>query len=89
LAHPRTLQGVLWQRGWTHLKLGSSVSWADSDLSNYMHQAAENCLMFVEAFYDGCNSLRAQHPEFGIPDLGLINRVLRKMKPGSKFVHLI
>ncbi len=60
----------------------SSVSWADSDLSNYMHQAAENCLMFVEAFYDGCNSLRAQHPEFGIPDLGLINRVLRENEAG-------
>lgn len=60
----------------------SSESWADSDLSSYMHQAAENCLMFVEAFYDGCNTLRAQHPEFGIPDLGIINRVLRENETG-------
>jgi hypothetical protein len=55
----------------------SSLSWADSDLTRYMHDAAENCLLFVEAFYDGCNSLRDQHPAFSAPDFALINKVLR------------
>ena len=60
----------------------SSLSWADSDLTGYMHDAAENCLMFVEAFYDGCNSLQNKNSMLGIPDVALINRVLRENKGG-------
>ncbi|NCT74902.1 MAG: hypothetical protein GXC78_10240 [Chitinophagaceae bacterium] len=53
----------------------SSASWADSDLGNYMGQAAENSALFIEAFYDACESLRGKHP---VPDLQYINRLLSK-----------
>lgn len=56
----------------------SSISWADSDLDNYMSRAADNAPMFIEAFYDGCNALKAQNPLIGVPDVALINRILRE-----------
>ena len=54
----------------------SSASWAESDLYSYMDQAAENAPLFVEAFYDACETLRKNHPEFAVPDVSRINRVL-------------
>jgi hypothetical protein len=56
----------------------SSESWADSDLDNYMQRASENGPLFVEAFYDACEAIRSEHPEFGVPDVGMMNRVLRE-----------
>jgi hypothetical protein len=54
----------------------SSASWAESDLYSYMDQAAGNAPLFIEAFYDACETLRKKHPEFAVPDVNRINRVL-------------
>jgi hypothetical protein len=38
--------------GWS-----SRASWAQSDLCAYMDKAGRNAPLFIEAFYDACNSL--------------------------------
>lgn len=53
----------------------SSASWAESDLSDYMGQAAENSALFIEGFYEACESLKGKYP---VPDLPFINRLLSK-----------
>ncbi len=60
----------------------SSVSWAESDLESYMRQAAENAPLFIEAFYDACEGLAKNHPDFGTPDVARINRVLFEHQAG-------
>jgi hypothetical protein len=60
----------------------SSESWADSDLHSYMHQACENGPLFTEAFYDACEAIHKAHPEFTVPDVGMMNRVLREHDAG-------
>ena len=35
----------------------SSASWVESDLQSYMSNASENAPLFIEAFYDACNSM--------------------------------
>lgn len=57
--------------GWS-----SSESWAESDLDRCMRNAADNAPLFIEAFYDACETLKANHPEFAMPDIGRMNRVL-------------
>lgn len=54
----------------------SSVSWAESDLDDYMRRAAENAPLFIEAFYDGCAAIQGQGPDIGVPDAARMNRVL-------------
>lgn len=54
----------------------SSESWAISDLHASMMAAAENAPVFISAFWDGCEQVRAQYPEVGLPDLDVINRIL-------------
>lgn len=54
----------------------SNVSWAESDLDDYMRRAAENGPLFIEAFYDGCTAIQAQHQQTAVPDVSMINRVL-------------
>jgi hypothetical protein len=56
----------------------SSESWAETDLQRYMKQASENEPLFIEAFYDACETLREKEPELAIPDFGIMNRVLSK-----------
>jgi len=53
----------------------SSESWAESDLDRLMSQAAENAPLFIEAFYDGCESLRSE-ADLTVPEVGRINRIL-------------
>lgn len=55
----------------------SSASWADSDLQNYMDHASENAPLFIEAFYDACETLRDEG-EIPAPDVALINKILAK-----------
>ena len=55
----------------------SSSSWAESDLSSYMRQAAANTPMFIEAFYDGCESLRSPGA-VAVPSCQQINRILSR-----------
>ena len=49
---------------------------AESDLYLYMRSAAENAPLFIEAFYDGCEKLRGNHPEYAVPDVNRMNRIL-------------
>ncbi len=60
----------------------SSESWAESDLHDLMSGAAENAPLFVEAFYEACVALRARHPQFAVPDVNRINRVLTEHNAG-------
>lgn len=55
----------------------SSASWASSDLSNYMDYAATNAPLFIEAFYDACESLRVNE-NLPAPDVVFINKILAK-----------
>ena len=60
----------------------SSSSWAESDLLGYMSQAAANAPLFIEAFYDGCQSLANGRPPTAVPDLNRINRILSETQSG-------
>lgn len=61
--------------GQTHFR-SSSESWAETDLSSVMSQAAENAPLFLEAFYDACEEPR-QRGLF-TPDVATINAVCQK-----------
>src|SRR4051794_16644740 len=54
----------------------SSMTWAETDLHNYMSNAAKNAPLFIAAFFDGCESLRAKNSEFYTPDVSMINGIL-------------
>lgn len=54
----------------------SSESWAETDLWRSMMSAADNAPLFIEAFYDGCLAL--ERKGLGIPDVALVNEILRK-----------
>jgi hypothetical protein len=60
----------------------SSMSWTESDLAESIRRAAENAPLFIEAFWDACQSLQANNPNFGVPDLARINRVLGENATG-------
>ena len=51
----------------------SSVDWAKSDLQGLMQVAAKNPPLFIEAFYDACQSLSTGH---SVPSVDIINRSL-------------
>jgi hypothetical protein len=67
--------------GTTHY-VSSSESWAQSDLEQLMDQAADNAPVFIEAFYDACEALRARRPEMGLPDVNRMNRILAENGAG-------
>jgi len=54
----------------------SNESWAISDLHTGMMAAAENAPAFISAFWDGCEQVRADYPEVGLPDADVINQIL-------------
>ncbi|TGE04660.1 hypothetical protein [Hymenobacter fodinae] len=51
----------------------SNASWAHTDLLSYMRQASANAPLFIEAFYEACESL-----DDPTPDHNIINGVLAK-----------
>ena len=61
--------------GQTHFR-SSSESWAESDLSSVMSQAAENAPLFLEALYEACEELRRRG--LFAPDDAMINAVCQK-----------
>lgn len=63
--------------GTMHIR-SSNISWAETDLHSYMQQAAQNAPLFIEAFWDACNTLKNKNPEYYIPDAAMINNVLQK-----------
>lgn len=60
----------------------SNESWAETDLRSCMGQAAENAPLFIEAFYDACESLSRVNKEYYAPDVALINAVCQKHRLG-------
>lgn len=65
----------------TTAALSSNESWAEADLYKLMGHASENAPIFIEAFYEGCESLRTD-PDFAVPDVGRMNRILNEHKAG-------
>lgn len=55
----------------------SDESWAQTDLSRHMGQVAETPELFLGAFYDACEELRADEA-LEIPPISLMNQVLRE-----------
>jgi hypothetical protein len=53
-------------------------SWAESDLRDVMHSAADNAPLFIEAFFDACEDLRRRNRDWFVPDPTLINPILIK-----------
>jgi hypothetical protein len=67
--------------GRTHTS-SSDVGWAESDLASNVKYGAENAPLLIEAFYDACNSLIQQNPDWWLPDEGYLNTILRKHNVG-------
>ena len=61
--------------GATH-SWSSSLSWAETDLHTYAHEAARNAPLFIEAFYDACASLEEDDDDFFVPDANMVNALL-------------
>jgi hypothetical protein len=55
----------------------SSESWAHSDLATYMQEIAGTPALFLEAFYDACEALRA-NGKYEVPSIELVNEILRR-----------
>jgi hypothetical protein len=60
----------------------SSLSWAESDLRDYMGDASQNAPLFLEAFYDAGVALGSQHPQLVIPPISLVNFTLSRFGAG-------
>lgn len=60
----------------------SSESWAETDLWTYARTAATNAPLFIEAFYDACQSFPGDDADRFAPDVGMINRILAKHNIG-------
>ncbi|MBU0583092.1 MAG: hypothetical protein KKB66_11320 [Alphaproteobacteria bacterium] len=55
----------------------SSESWAESDLSSFMSQTADNAPLFIEAVYEAFESLRGDD-DVAVPEVGRMNRILKE-----------
>jgi hypothetical protein len=60
----------------------SDEGWAETDLQNTMNFAAENAPLFIEAFYDACDSLSNINKDYFAPDAALINAVCQRHNVG-------
>ncbi|MBN2093083.1 hypothetical protein JW964_25895 [candidate division KSB1 bacterium] len=56
----------------------SSASWAQIDLCTYAEEAAQNAPLFIEAFFDACQTFSGQDPDAYAPDIDMINEVLAR-----------
>lgn len=65
----------------------SSESWAQSDLIVAMDSSAANAPMFIEGFFDACESLRATNDGWFVPDSAFINAILVKHNLGYEIRH--
>jgi hypothetical protein len=54
----------------------SNVSWAESDLYDFMSRAAMNAPLFIVAFFDACETLQTKNPEIYTPGEAMINEIL-------------
>lgn len=60
----------------------STEDWASTDLHSLMDTASDNAALFIEAFYDACEKLQADHPEAEMPSVPRINRILAQHNVG-------
>jgi len=60
----------------------SNASWAETDLWAYARTAAANAPLFIEAFYDACQSFPGDDADRFAPDAGMINGILVKHNIG-------
>jgi hypothetical protein len=67
--------------GATHV-WSSSVSWSETDLRYYAEQAAANAPLFIEAFYDACQTFAGDDPDLYAPDAAKTNALLAKYDVG-------
>lgn len=67
--------------------LSTNERFASDDLDRGMERAAANAPVFIEAFWDACEELRARHPAMVIPDAGRINRILAGADAGYQLDH--
>jgi hypothetical protein len=67
--------------GVTH-STSSNEAWAQCDLEQLVDQASANAPLFIEAFYNACEDLRARRPEMGLPDTARLNRILTEHGAG-------
>lgn len=61
--------------GTTHVR-SSSASWAEMDLRQDAYRASDNAPLFIEAFYDACESFPDQ--DILVPNVDMMNAVLSK-----------
>jgi hypothetical protein len=64
----------------------SSEGWAESDLRDYMNEAAENGPLFIEALFDAGTALTNRNPQFVVPDSNMINFYLSKHRAGYEVI---
>lgn len=64
----------------------SSLSWAETDLDDYMRDAGQNAPLFIEAFFTAGQALKNQNAEVVVPDVAMINYVLSKHDAGYELV---
>lgn len=62
----------------------SSESWAETDLQSYMRELATNPPLFLEAFYDACQSF--QNTQYEVPDVKLINDICHEYNIGYQII---
>lgn len=69
----------------------SNESWAETDLERAMERAADNAPLFIEAFVNGCEALKAEGQAWYVPDAVVINSLLAKHNVGYEIrpPHLV
>lgn len=60
----------------------SNERFASEDLDRDMERAGENAPVFIEAFWDACQELRARNSAMTMPDAARINRILADANAG-------
>jgi len=64
----------------------SNASWAETDLQAEMFLAADNAPLFIEAFYDACESIRRRPEDLFAPDQNMINEICHKHSIGYEII---
>jgi hypothetical protein len=67
--------------GSTHV-WSSNASWAETDLYTYMDQASQNAPLFLEAFFDACQTLSSLDQNYYGPNAAMINELSQKHRIG-------
>jgi hypothetical protein len=67
--------------GTTHV-WSSNAGWAETDLSNYMYDAANNAPLFIEAMVDACRTVQTLGDHFYAPDDAMLNQILANHRVG-------